>query len=118
MTNFEEPRPGRPLSMDAGELAEPIAAYAAHLASFGYAALTIKGCTDSARHLAAWLALSGLTVSALDEHALEGFARHRRRCGGNRASDRLSAKYVSTSTETGPPIGVEKGPFAMAGKCA
>ena len=43
MTNFEEPRAGRPLSMDAGELAEPIAVYAADLTGLGYAALTIKG---------------------------------------------------------------------------
>ncbi len=95
MSNLEEPKPGRPLSMDAGDLAEPIAAYAAHLAGLGYAALTIKGCTDSARHLAAWLTLSGVAVSVLDEHALGRFARHRCRCGGSRASERLSTKYVN-----------------------
>lgn len=95
MTDLEDPRPGRPLSMDAGELTGPIAVYAAHLTGLGYAALTIKGCTDSARHLGAWLALSGIAVSALDEHVLERFARHRCRCGGNRVSDRLSAKYVN-----------------------
>ena len=94
MTDLE-PRPGRPLSMDAGELAEPIAVYATHLTGLGYAALTIKGCTDSARHLGAWLALSGIAVSALDGHVLERFARHRCRCGGNRVSDRLSTKYVN-----------------------
>ena len=72
--------------MEAGVLAEPIAAYAAHLSGLGYTALTIEGYTDSARHLGAWLALSGLAISALDEHALERFARHKCRCGGNRSS--------------------------------
>jgi integrase len=42
----------------------------------------------------AWLALSGIAASALDERVLARFARHRCRCGGSRASDRLSAKYV------------------------
>ena len=95
MADLEGPRPGWPVSMDAGELAEPIAAYAAHLNGLGYSALTIKGCTDSARHLGAWLARSHTAVAALDEHVLDRFARHRCRCGGNRASDRLSAKYVN-----------------------
>ncbi|MGX0904456.1 integrase/recombinase XerD [Roseovarius sp. MBR-79] len=94
MTNIDERLPVRPGHMEAGELAEPIVAYAAHLSGLGYTALTIKGYTDSARHLGAWLALSGLTISALDEHALERFARHKCRCGGNRSSDRLSSKYV------------------------
>jgi integrase/recombinase XerD len=94
MTNLEELRPSRPLRMDVGELDEPIIAYAAHLAGLGYAPLTIKGCADSARHLGAWLALSGIAASALDERVLARFARHRCRCGGNRASNRLSVKYV------------------------
>ena len=94
MTNIDERLPVRPGHMEAGKLAEPIVAYAAHLSGLGYTALTIKGYTDSARHLGAWLALSGLTISALDEHALERFARHKCRCGGNRSSDRLSSKYV------------------------
>ena len=51
MTDLEERGPGRPLSMDAGDLAEPVAVYKAHLTELGYAALTIKGCTDLARHL-------------------------------------------------------------------
>ncbi|MFX0543625.1 hypothetical protein ACEWPM_018245 [Roseovarius sp. S4756] len=51
MTNVDECRPIRSIHMEAGELAEPIAAYAAHLSGLGYAALTIKGYTDSARHL-------------------------------------------------------------------
>jgi len=94
MMCFDERPPIRSLHMEAGALAEPIAAYAAHLSCLGYAALTIKGYVDSARHLGAWLALSGLTIAALDEHALERFARHQCRCGGNRSSDRLSLKYL------------------------
>lgn len=85
----------RPPRMDAGELAEPIAAYGAHLSGLGYTALTIGGCADSARHLAAWLAISGVAVSALDEHVFERFAQHRCRCGGSRRLDRLSGKYVN-----------------------
>ena len=94
MTNVDERLPVRRGHMEAGELAEPIDAYAAYLSGLGYTALTIKGYTDSARHLGAWLALSGLTISAFDEHALERFARHECRCGGNRSSDRLSSKYM------------------------
>jgi len=95
MSKFEKPEPSRPLSMDAGQLAEPIAAYATHLSGLGYAALTIRGCTDSARHLAAWLAISGVAAAALNEDVFERFAGHRCRCGGNRRLDRLSGKYVN-----------------------
>lgn len=86
---------GRPPSMDAGPLAGPIAAYEAELSGLGYTSLTIRGCVDSARHLAAWLAISDVAVSALDERVLERFARHRCHCGGNRRLDWLSSKYVN-----------------------
>ncbi|WP_209428274.1 hypothetical protein [Pararhodobacter sp. SW119] len=95
MSILEKREPSRPPSMDASQLAKPIAAYAAHLADLGYTALTIGGNTDSARHLAAWLALSGIAVSALDEQVFDRFARHRCQCGGNRRLDRLSGKYVN-----------------------
>ena len=65
MSNVDERLAVGPGHMEAGVLAEPIAAYAAHLSGLGYTALTIKGYTDSARHLGAWLALSGLAISAL-----------------------------------------------------
>ncbi|MEI2685389.1 MAG: tyrosine-type recombinase/integrase [Cypionkella sp.] len=94
MTFVGEPRPVRPVRMKAGELAEPIATFAAHLSGLGYTPLTIAGYTDAARHLGAWLALSGLDVSTLSEPVFERFAEHQCRCGGSRASDRLSPKYV------------------------
>ena len=89
-----EPRPLRPVHMKAGELAEPIATFAAHLSGLGYTPLTIAGYTDAARHLGAWLALSGMDVSALNEPVFERFAEHQCRCCGSRAFDRLSSKYV------------------------
>lgn len=95
MIDLAEPGPDYPRSMAAGELAAPIALFAAHLSGLGYTPLTIEGCTASARHLGAWLARSGVVASELDERVLERFARHRCRCGGNRASERLSAKYLS-----------------------
>ena len=77
MTDFAEPSPDYPRSMAAGELAAPIAVFAAHLSGLGYTPLTIEGCTASARHLGAWLARSGVVASELDERVLERFARHR-----------------------------------------
>jgi len=94
MTFVDEPRPVRPVSLKAGELTEPVAAFAAHLSELGYAPLTITSYTDAARHLGAWLAISGLSVSTIDNEVIERFAQHRCRCGGNRASERLSPKYV------------------------
>lgn len=94
MTFVGELRPVRSAHMKAGKLAEPIAAFAAHLSGLGYAPLTIAGYTDAARHLGTWLALSGMDVSALDEPVFERFAEHQCRCGGSRTSDRLSSKYV------------------------
>ena len=41
-----------------------------------------------------------------------------RLCREHAARERWQIVGLSTSTETGPAIGVEKGPFAMAGKCA
>lgn len=81
--------------MEAGGLSKTITAFATDLSGRGYAALTLQGYEFSARHLAAWMTLSSVAVNDLDEDAFERFARHRCRCGGSRARDRLSAKYVN-----------------------
>jgi len=47
MTNIDERLPVRPGHMEAGELAEPIVAYADHLSGHGYTALTIAGFGNS-----------------------------------------------------------------------
>lgn len=94
MTYRKTSKAPRRLRMEAGELESAVAAYAAHLAEHGYTSLTIQGASDSARHLGAWLTQSGTPAQSIDADVLSRFACHRCRCGGNRASGKLSPKYL------------------------
>ena len=85
-----------PRSMDPGGLAEPIAAFEAELTKLGHTRLTRLGYTDSARHFAAWLRLSGIAAASVDEGVVSRFAAHDcRNCGGRRRQRRLSQQYVN-----------------------
>lgn len=54
-------RPARaPRTMEAGDLAPWVAAFADELGSLGHTALTVGGYTDCARHFAAWLAIDNI----------------------------------------------------------
>ena len=93
--DIAKPDAGHRCRMEAGKLSEAIAAFASDLTELGHAALTIAGYECSARHLGAWMALSGVDVRDLDDGVFQHFARHRCRCGGSRGQDRLSTKYIN-----------------------
>jgi integrase len=80
--------------MDAGDLASLIAEYASELEALSHTRLTVANCTDSARHFTAWLRQANVALIDVDQEAIERFAQHVCRCGGNRRCERLSRRYV------------------------
>jgi integrase/recombinase XerD len=86
--------PRAPRVMDAGNLAPLIAEYTAELAALDHTPLTVTNYTDPARHFAAWLRQADIALVDIDREAMDRFARHVCRCGGNRRCERLSRRYV------------------------
>jgi site-specific recombinase XerD len=80
--------------MEAGELAPLVDEFRRQLRQAGYTCLTVRGFDDAARHLAHWLAQSGIAVADIDEAVVGRFARHRCRCPGMRRVKHVSANYV------------------------
>jgi integrase/recombinase XerD len=80
--------------MEAGDLAPLIAEFTRQLSQQGYAYLTLRGYDDAARHLAHWLAKSGIVTAEIDEAVVRRFSRHHCRCPGMRRHKQLSGRYV------------------------
>ncbi len=80
--------------MVAGFLTPWIAEFACSLKALAHSDLTIRGYTDSARHLAVWISDAGLQLDGIGKGAVDRFARHQCRCVGGRRWDRVSAKYA------------------------
>lgn len=81
-------------SMDAGFLTPSIALYRTSLEALGHSELTVRGYTDAARHLAAWIIDSGLRLEEVREETVDRFGRHRCRCAGARRWNGVSKKYA------------------------
>ncbi len=81
-------------SMDAGFLTPSIALYRTSLEALGHSELTVRGYTDPARHLAAWIIDSGLRLEEVREETVDRFGRHRCRCAGARRWNGVSKKYA------------------------
>jgi len=94
MSISTEIQPRVPRFMDAGDLASLIAEYASELEALSHTRLTVANCTDSARHFTAWLRQANVALIDVDQEAIERFAQHVCRCGGNRRCERLSRRYV------------------------
>lgn len=94
MTKFRGRRLAAPAFLRHGSLSEHFEAFAEALRAEGYAALTIRGYSDSIAHFAEWARRSGLAVSELSDDAVARFARHWCRCPGSRRWDRVSARYA------------------------
>jgi integrase/recombinase XerD len=86
--------PRAPRVMDAGNLAPLIAEYTAELAALDHTPLTVANYRDPARHFAAWLRQADIALVDIDREAMDRFAQHVCRCGGNRRCERLSRRYV------------------------
>lgn len=84
-----------PCLMDAGNLAESIAAFDGQLAKLGHTRLTRLKYSEGARHFAAWLRLSGVAVASVDDCVVTRFATHDCCCSGYRRQSRLSRRYVN-----------------------
>lgn len=80
--------------MEAGDLAPLIAEFTRELSQEGYTDLTVRGYDDAARHLAHWLAKSGIATAEIEEAVVRRFSRHRCRCPGMRREKQLSGRYV------------------------
>lgn len=79
--------------LDPGPLSSWIDRFADELAAQRYTPLTIEGYTASARHFAAWLDKSGISMDVIDGDVVRRFAEHRCRCAGGRQWLRVSPKY-------------------------
>ncbi|NTI78947.1 tyrosine-type recombinase/integrase [Rhizobium rhizogenes] len=79
--------------LDPGSLSSWIDRFADELAAQRYTPLTIEGYTASARHFAAWLDKSGISMDVIDGDVVRRFAEHRCRCAGGRQWLRVSPKY-------------------------
>jgi site-specific recombinase XerD len=89
-------RPARaPRTMEAGDLAPWVAAFADELRSLGHTALTVGGYTDCARHFAAWLTIDNIGLDDVGDGSLGRFGRHRCHCGGYRPAMPRSDKYLN-----------------------
>jgi integrase/recombinase XerD len=80
--------------MVAGDIAPQVAQFTHHLSQEGFTDLTLRGFDHAARHLAHWLAATGIAVANVDDAVVARFARHRCRCPGGRSMSRLSGPYV------------------------
>ena len=80
-----------PPTMEAGDLAPWVAAFAAELDSLRHTSLTIGGYTACARHFAAWLTSNNIGIDEVGDGTLQRFVEHRCRCGGYRRAVRFRA---------------------------
>jgi site-specific recombinase XerD len=80
--------------LDPGTLSSRIDQFAADLAAQRYTQLTIGNYTDAARHFAAWLDITGISVDAIDDDVVCRFANHKCGCPGGRQSSHVSKKYA------------------------
>ncbi|WP_413992453.1 tyrosine-type recombinase/integrase [Labrys okinawensis] len=89
-------RPARvPRTMEGGDLAPWVAAFASELGALSHTPLTIGGYTDCARHFAAWLAFNNIGLDEVSDESLNLFGKHRCRCGGYRRAMPPSGNYLS-----------------------
>ncbi|NKJ03042.1 tyrosine-type recombinase/integrase [Novosphingobium sp. SG707] len=79
--------------LDPGPLSQWIDRFAADLAAQRYTPLTIENYTDAARHFAAWLGITGISIDFIDDDVVRRFAAHRCRCPGGRQWSHVSQKY-------------------------
>ena len=82
--------------LDPGTLSSRIDQFAADLAAQRYTELTIGNYTDAARHFAAWLDITGISVDAIDDDVVCRFANQQCGCPGGRQLSYVSKKYLIT----------------------
>lgn len=92
--NIVERSARAPRTMEAGDLAPWVAAFADELRSLGHTDLTVGNYADCARHFAAWLAIDNIGLDDVGDGSFGRFKTHRCRCGGYRPATPRSGKYL------------------------
>ncbi len=93
--NIVERSARAPRTMEAGDLAPWVAAFADELRSLGHTDLTVGNYADCARHFAAWLAIDNIGLDDVGDGSFGRFKTHRCRCGGYRPATPLTYPLIT-----------------------